>query len=99
MWLHVTRHLCGFSADVHSYRKDTSYVVWITVAQDNDRHSGLEYRLDNCSVPSGEYWRAGLLLLEYRLDNCSVPSGEYWRADPLLLQYRLDNISVPSSEY
>lgn len=78
VWLHVTRHLCGFSAvDVHSYRKDTSYVVWITVAEDNNRHGGVGYRLDNCSIPSSEYWRVGLLLLEHRLANGSVPSSEY----------------------
>jgi hypothetical protein len=29
--------------------------VWIAIAQDNNGHSGLEYRLANCSVPSSEH--------------------------------------------
>jgi hypothetical protein len=54
--LHVARHFCGvLSGDVHSDRKNTLYSVWFTIAQDNDRYSGLEYRLANCSVPSSEY--------------------------------------------
>lgn len=54
--LHVARLLCGFQAgDVHSDRKNNLYCVWIAIAQNSDRHSGLECRLANSSVPSSEH--------------------------------------------